>query len=374
MSVAFTGATGFLGCRLVRELLARDTGEVVTVLGRGDAGTLRTRVEAAVGRLEGPPLPPGALDRLRYTTVDLARPVLGLTPYECDRLTDGLTSLWHCAAMVNLQGDPASLYRANVLGTRGVLELADRAPRARPIHISTAFVAGRRSTGHVLETDLSDAWGFHVPYEESKFTAERLVHAWARRTGRTATVLRPSLLVADRRVPEGLPDHPAGVLSRLVAGMLRAKAREDVTAARLLNGGSLTQRYRLPGEPAGTINVLQAGYAAAAMARAAAAPSAPGVSTLHVTHPHNTPVETVLGALAAPYAGVVLEMVPDLFAPTPDEAELAGRLGGLLAYSSHRRTYDRAHLLRAVGGLPDPPPVTAACLARATAPDGAADG
>ncbi|GHF52849.1 hypothetical protein GCM10010218_37880 [Streptomyces mashuensis] len=97
MSILITGATGFLGCRLVRELLADPSGEPVTVLGRGSEESLRARTEAAVTWLDGPPLPPQALARLRYVSGDITRPGLGLSADALARATDALTQIWHSA-------------------------------------------------------------------------------------------------------------------------------------------------------------------------------------------------------------------------------------------------------------------------------------
>ncbi|MDJ1134261.1 SDR family oxidoreductase [Streptomyces iconiensis] len=367
-----TGATGFLGCRLLRELLARGE-ESVTVLGRGMAEELRARVEAAVRWLDTPPLAPEALGTVRYVSGDLLRPGLDLGPEERARIAEGLTTLWHCAALPRLEGDPAPLHHANVIGTRRVLDLADEAPDARLLHVSTAYVAGRRSTGHITEDDLRDTDGFQLPYEESKYTAERMLRVWAQGNSRDVTVFRPSLLVTDRPVPQGLPGQPTDLLLRLVEQIMSSRAaagsspptppggrrgEEETRAAPFL--------YRLQGDPQASLNLLQADYAAHAMVLAAcrARPST-GVRTLHVTHPHNVEFATVAAAVEARFPGLKVSMKPTLPQPTALEKLAANFAANPLAYSTHRRTYDRSHLLTAVGDLPDPEPVDHAYLTRA---------
>ncbi|MEV5238432.1 SDR family oxidoreductase [Streptomyces cinnamoneus] len=374
MTVLLTGATGFLGCRILRALLADGTDEPLHVLGRGTPAELRDRVEAAVSRPEIPVAGPGAFRRLHCHSADLTRPGLGLEPGERSRITDGLTAVWHCAAQISLTGDPVTLYRTNVLGTRGVLELAQDAPAAHVLHVSTAFVAGRRRDGRVGEDDLSDAHGFQIPYEETKHTAERLVHAWCRRTGRAATILRPSLLVTDRRVPDGLPDHPLGVLARFVENALRRNS-DDATWARILRGEAhgTAMTFRIPGDPAGSLNLVQADYAVEAMTRVLAhRTGGAGVHTVHVTHPQDTPVALVKSAFEARYPGTTVEITPEIPDPTPLEAAVIANTTHLSAYTTQHRTYDRTHLLQSVDGLPDPPPLDVAYLLRAMAPEAGA--
>ncbi|MEU5578874.1 SDR family oxidoreductase [Streptomyces huasconensis] len=371
MSVLLTGATGFLGCRILRDLLAR--GEEVTVLGRGAPDDLRARVDAAVTWLDAPPLSADALAGVRYVSGDLTQPGLGLAPRDRARVTQGLTALWHCAATLALEAEPAALHHANVIGTRRVLDLADEAPGSRVLFVSTAYVAGRRRTGHVKEGDLRDGDGFQTLYEESKYTAERLLHAWARKGGRDVTVFRPSLLVTDRPVPEGLPKPPTDVLVQLVENLLLGRPDGQDTVGALLTGprGADARRpeifqYRVEGDPEGTLNLLQADYAAHAMVLAASRDEpAPGVRTLHVTHPESVKMATVTTALQTRFPGLLIRFTPELSHPTTMERLLAKRGTRLLAFSAHRRTYDRSNLLAAIGDLPAPDPVDHDYLVRA---------
>ncbi|WP_052230290.1 SDR family oxidoreductase [Streptomyces sp. CT34] len=370
MPVLFTGATGFLGCRIVRELLSEGGDEPITVIGRGSEPDLRARMEAAVTWLDGPSLPAGALNRLRYLSGDITLPGLGLTAEERARATDGITQLWHSAALLRLEGDPAPLHRSNVVGTRHVLELAEHAPDAHLMHVSTAYVAGRRLTGHILEEDLLDDHGFQTYYEESKYTAERLVRAWGARTGRSVTVLRPGLLVTDRPVPEGLPGQPLNILLRIVDAGLHSKAVRARSLAAFVKGGRRrgdAVRIRIAADPDGTANLVQVEYAARAMVRTARAhagrPAA--VRTVHVTHPHNASADIALKALEVRYPRLSLSLVPHIPDPTPLEQLVAQHGAGMVGFSAQRRTYDRTHLCEALGDLPDPEPIDESYLARA---------
>ncbi|MFE7122286.1 SDR family oxidoreductase [Streptomyces sp. NPDC057654] len=364
MSVVITGASGFLGSRVLRHLLAEETREPVAVLGRGSPDTLRERVEAAVAWLDGPPVAPDAWRRLRYVSADLTRPALGLTPEQLAEAADGAREVWHCAARLHLAGDESELFSTNVRGTRAVLDLAERAPDAHLVYVSTAFVAGRRDAGHIMEDDLSDADGFHTRYEETKYTAERMIRAWTAAKGRRAVIARPSLLVADRPAPAGLPAQPLDYVARLVDDTLRP--RTGPMPGLPLRGGVLP--LRLQGDPNGAMNLLQADYAAEAMVRVAAAARARtgcGVRTVHVTHPREVAFPAARDALRTLYPGLRLAVVPTVRNPSRHESLVIEHAGHFLDFGAQHRTYDRTHLREDVGDLPEPPDVDADYLSRA---------
>src|ERR1019366_4703391 len=87
----------------------------------------------------------------------------------------------------------------NLEGTRRMLEFAElacaRGGLERYGHVSTAYVAGTYS-GRFAECDLDRGQLFRNSYEQSKFEAEQLVRT---RAGLPFTILRPSIVVGDRR-------------------------------------------------------------------------------------------------------------------------------------------------------------------------------
>ncbi|OPC77615.1 hypothetical protein B4N89_42010 [Embleya scabrispora] len=367
MSVLFTGATGFLGSRLLRRLLDDDDrDEPITVVGRAAPSVLRPRVEAALLAAGRRPLCDGALRRLRYLAGDLTVPGLGWDARTRDAATEDLDTIWHCAAVLALRGDPVPLFKTNVGGARSVLALAERAPAARLFHVSTAYVAGLRHRGHIRECDLSERHGFRTYYEETKFNVERLIHAWSAHHERPATVFRPSLLVTDRPAPPGLPAQPLSAYARLIDASLRARGGPGS------DGAGATADVHLAFDPLDNLNLLQVDYAVHAMIRAAAhpLPASSRVRTLHVTHPRNTTLTEVLRGFELACPGLRVRASSPTRTRTPNtlEALLADRLPPLSSFVGQRRTYDRANLLSAVGDLPDPPAVDRDYLARGLHP------
>ncbi|MEW2486590.1 SDR family oxidoreductase [Streptomyces sp. NPDC048411] len=345
MHVALTGATGFLGLRLLRCLL--DTHRSVTVLvhaGSGDALRRITRFFALTGAPE--PFVAELPDRLRVVETELEQPRLGLPRRAFQELADGLGAIWHSAGSINLEGDLPELRQTNVEGTRHVLELA-AAGRERPVvhHVSTAFVAGSRREGVAYEDELDDAYGFENAYERSKYEAEVLIHAWSREHRRPVVVLRPSILVTDLPPHPELPSHPLQAIERVLRD-----ARRTVGPGSLGHDGDGPggphgadpggrPRVRLVGHPHGRLNLMQVEHAAEVMVRLAGRTPSGGVDTYHIVHDRDVPVLTI--------ASLLERLVPlsiDLVATKPDDPSALEALvdfyPGLTAYLTHRRRFD----------------------------------
>ncbi|MEU8701217.1 NAD-dependent epimerase/dehydratase family protein [Streptomyces sp. NPDC048680] len=341
MHVALTGATGFLGLRLLRRLL--DTHRSVTVLAHTGSGNALHRISRFF-ELTGASaeFTAGLPDRLRVVETDLALPRLGLSGRTFQKLADGLGAIWHSAGSINLEGDLPELRRTNVEGTRHVLELA-AAGRQMPAvhHVSTAFVAGARRDGVAYEDELDDARGFENAYERSKYEAELLVHAWSREHGRPALVLRPSILVTDLPPHPELPAHPLLVIERILRDACRAADPASPGRADRL-------RVRTVGHPHGRLNLLQVEHAAEVMVRLAGLAPSGGVDTYHVVHDRDVPVPTVVTLLER-----LVPLSIDLVATRPDAPSALEALldyyPGMTAYLAHRRRFDDTRVRTRLG-------------------------
>ncbi|MDG9702556.1 SDR family oxidoreductase [Streptomyces sp. DH37] len=375
MTTLLTGATGFLGSRLLLGLLTT-RGRHVTVLGRGAASELRFRVLTTLENLAGGGIGARARSRLRCVSGDVTRPWLGLAPAVYGRLAREAEAIWHCAGDIALTGERERLFRANVHGTERILELAESAPPdCRLVHMSTVAVAGGRRRGVVAEENLTDVFGFETHYDESKYRAETLVRDWARRLGRSVVVLRPSIVASDAAHREGMPGHPLRVLGDMIDAIARNGAPGIPPAVSRRRGGpELRLRLRVPADA--EFNIVPDGYATEAMLRighdAATEDLGRGVRTFHVVHPEETAMRLIVEAVEARHPGLRLDCVGDLPDPTPAERFVVDHLPGFLSYCHHRRTYGRGSAAEWTSGLPDPAPVDRGYLARAMGFTGAA--
>ncbi|MEW2546750.1 SDR family oxidoreductase [Streptomyces sp. NPDC047002] len=343
MSVALTGATGFLGLRILRRLL--DEHPSLTLLARREPGSVFRRIERFL-ELSGEPdeLAAQLPRRLRVVQTDLERPRMGLPKSAFQELADGLDTIWHSAGDTSLQSALPALRRINVDGTRRVLELA-AAGRGRPVvhHVSTAFVAGRRREGVAYEDELDDTAGFENAYERSKYEAEVLVRAWSREHGRPVVVLRPSILVSNLPPHPDLPCQPLQHVERVVRETLRAtgRARAQGTAA----GRPVV---RLVGRAQGHLNMMPVEEAASVMARLASRAPSGGADTYNVVHEHDVPVSAVT-ALLGHLGGLTARLVEER-PPTVSALEAALDLyPGFTCYLRHRRRFDDTRVRTVIG-------------------------
>ncbi|MBW5486416.1 amino acid adenylation domain-containing protein [Streptomyces bambusae] len=197
--VLLTGATGFLGAHLLRELLDR-TGAEIHLLVRGhDEEHARVRLARAQARHGIERRLPH--ERIRIHLGDLAAPRLGLGEAAYADLAGLVDVVHHCGADVNFLYPYEQLRPANVDGTAEVIALA--AARAVPVHfVSTIGVVhgfGAAGVRRVEEdTPLDHVELLSMGYTESKWVAEQLLRK-AALAGLPAAVYRPHEITGDTR-------------------------------------------------------------------------------------------------------------------------------------------------------------------------------
>ncbi|HEX2092323.1 MAG TPA: amino acid adenylation domain-containing protein [Longimicrobiaceae bacterium] len=199
--VLLTGATGYLGIYLLRELLAAGRTRVNCLVRAASVSEAEERL-AETWRWYFPDEELGAhRERVRAVTGDIRAPGLGLAPGVHRELLARVETVFHSAADVRLIGRGEEIAEANVTGTRNVLEFATSGrPRALH-HVSTLSVAGVPPAGAVAcydEECFDVGQDFPNPYARSKFEAERMLRdAMAR--GARVVVYRSGNISADSR-------------------------------------------------------------------------------------------------------------------------------------------------------------------------------
>jgi NAD(P)-dependent dehydrogenase (short-subunit alcohol dehydrogenase family) len=188
MQYFVTGATGFIGRRLVKKLLER-RGAVVHFL-------LRPESQAKVGEL----LAWWGVGKTRAVPVygDLTSKKLGVAPDELKRLKGQVDAVYHLAAVYDLSADEESQVRANIDGTRNTVEFA-KAIDAKHFHHVSSIAAAGLYEGVFREDMFEEAEGLDHPYFMTKHESEKIVRTECKVPW---TVYRPAMVVGDSRTGE----------------------------------------------------------------------------------------------------------------------------------------------------------------------------
>ena len=156
-----TGATGFIGTQLTRDLLAM--GRPVRVLARNPAKALEL-----FGR--GAEICPGDLT----------------DPEAVARACDHVSTIYHIGGIYRfgLRHRP-ELWRTNVEGTENLMQAAARSGVGKIVHLSSGSLLKKEKPGHenslLNENDFPDAPPPASAYKYTKWHAEKRALAWARR-------------------------------------------------------------------------------------------------------------------------------------------------------------------------------------------------
>jgi thioester reductase-like protein len=334
-----TGATGFVGAAIVLELLARTDDRIVAIVRPGglERKTAEARFEeslthAAEAYASTMDLR-AALARCRVVAGDVAAEGCGVSSASIGRVRQ----VWHCAASLRYEDRFAEEIRAtNVEGTRRVLRLAEELGAESFNHVSTAYVAGRR-TGIIREQPLAVV-EVNNHYERSKVDAEGIVRG---ALGPQVRIFRPSIVVGHSRTLEATTFTGfygfvrqlvqfRGMVNRMQAGMLERRP------------------LRLRMDPEAPINLVPIDTVAREAVTIARSAASEGV--YHLTNGSPPPI-----GMAAHAVFDMLGLAPPIFVHDAAELEWLDarfdeRLDFYRSYITADRRFDRSRTDEALGG------------------------
>ena len=188
MQYFVTGATGFIGKRLVKTLLQR-RGATVYFL-------LRPESEGKVAAL----LDYWGVSKARAVAVygDLTSKKLGVSLEAVRALKGRIDHVYHLAAVYDLSADEESQVRVNIEGTRNAVEFAKAIDAGHLHHVSSIAAAGLYE-GVFREDMFDEAEGLDHPYFMTKHESEKIVRKESKVPW---TVYRPALVVGDSTTGE----------------------------------------------------------------------------------------------------------------------------------------------------------------------------
>ncbi|MGD0608848.1 MAG: amino acid adenylation domain-containing protein [Streptosporangiaceae bacterium] len=213
-----TGATGFLGAHLLRELIDATSARVWCLVRAGGEEEAFGRIARAAARYK---LAAPQADRVVPLAGDLAEPRLGLPEAAFRDLARHIDVIYHAGAQVNFIYPYQELRAANVAGTREVIRLAGLY-RAIPVHYvsTTAVIAGLGVAGVrevTEETPLAHPDRLRMGYVETKYVAEELLRN-ADKAGLPVAVYRPLDIVGSLETGTWSTATEMCALIRFIAG------------------------------------------------------------------------------------------------------------------------------------------------------------
>ena len=251
--VLLTGASGFVGKVWLTLMLDRvpEIGRIYVLLRSKALLSGRERFEKMVNTSPafrplherfGPAFSSFLADKIEVVEGDIGGADLGLEPSVLERLRRDVDLVVHCAGLVDFNPDLRKALSTNVDGTMRIADFVESSERATLLHISTCYVAGRRSgsipeqataeyspLGHELDAaaELRDAFA----------ACERLCAQHESKQHADAVHAEVAAMVRGRR---------SGDRARLVANLARRRLREEQKQALADEGMARAQRLGWP--------------------------------------------------------------------------------------------------------------------------------
>jgi len=311
-TVIITGANGFIGAHVLHQLLLQ--GCSVHALGRSSQeGAWAERVYGALREVGAAETMGG---RLFCHEIELCAPALKNDLL--GNLSAGETTLFHLAGDTRFRpSDPGVQRQLNVEAPVRLLH-ALKGRIGRMIHVSTAYVAGKR-TQLIREDELACGQEFWNSYEQSKFDAELAITAACREHGIPLVIVRPSIIINDRRTGRASTfTH----LNAMVEVVSRIQDHYGIS-----DGQVVSKAIRLMADPQARPNLAPVDSIVPPLLQIAECPAAAG-RVFHLCHPRPQTNREVMGLICEAFSvkgRVALEFVQSIAKPMSHTEEMIVR-------------------------------------------------
>ncbi len=222
--IFLTGATGFVGAYLLRELLEQTQADIYCLVRADNTQHAFDRIRSNLEQYY--------LWQEHYTprvlpiVGDMKLPLFGLTPDEFQSLANIVDSIYHCGSKLSYVAPLHYLKSANVGGTQEALRMATMG-KPKPVHFVSSLgilLAYRELVGGQEDDEMDPEKCPDVGYFQSKYAAERVVRL-ARERGIPVTIHRIGLIVGDSTSGAS---NPTDFVGRMLVGCIQAGVAPDI--------------------------------------------------------------------------------------------------------------------------------------------------
>lgn len=345
--VLLTGATGFLGGYLLKELVER-TEMPIYCLTRSD-GTLgaRARLMDNLHFLFGADaVEAWPLERIAIVEGDLAKERFGLSEAGYAELAEHTGAVFHAAAMLWHFGKLEQFLKVNVQGTENLLAFCSAGMPKTLNHISTLAVSGRRCDNPknlFTEADFHESMECPNVYVETKYEAEKRLRP-AMLAGHAVRIFRPGFIMGDSKT-----------------GRFKKHITSDAQYLHLQ--GHIFMRMAPPLYDDDYMDLTPVDYAAAAIVHIAFQPDTPP-GTYHVCNPQpilKSQIWDIIRDYGFPVRTVPAERYLEEVLDSDDELFLRGLQSVIVYLGDYEKSpaiFDASETLRRLkgSGISCPPP------------------
>lgn len=317
MTIFLTGATGFLGGKLLQNLLTTSN-ESLFVLARDMKKAERLRHT----------FPKEHQKRIHLLQGDITKSNFGLSDKTITELQNNVQTFYHLAALVKFDEDLRdTLFAINYDGTKNALELASLLSVKNFFYVSTAYTVGKHKLGTEKLYPMEKAG--HNPYEESKVQSEHLAFSYTDQMN--VSIFRPSIIVGDSETGEADSEFT-------LYGFMRALEVFKKRVSR--NSKNAEVVYRVVADKNATSNLVPVNYVADVLA--VANKNAESGKIYNITNPLPESNHTILSVIKDALDFQKLEIAEQLqdFEMTKEELWLNDMIQVFYSYLSRSFTFD----------------------------------
>jgi len=290
-SIFLTGATGYLGSRLIPELIKNGYSLKLLVRGKKKDSPSDRVVQTLSNICRDSAEVKECLNRIDILEGDITQRNLGLSNGSLKKVSNEISDFFHCAAAISFDEEKENfLKRNNIDGTKNILSFMNKLNNVHLHYMSTAYVCGQRKEV-VKENELNVGQKFNNSYESIKSKAEGLVRRYLDKDKFKITIYRPSVVVGDSKTGQNNSNYgPYGILRIVDLSMrkLKQEYRRGNPALRTadikIEDGKFIIPMRVIGKNNKRLNLITIDYALEAIIRIFLSRNNIN-KTYHITHP-----------------------------------------------------------------------------------------